>query len=304
ELRPALFAVRAFNIETALVAGQIRSREAVVGQIRFQWWRDAVRDAFEGRPPNHPVVLALAHTLHDAAPAAPHPADTAAPAAAPAEPADPGGSGGACDSSCSSTSSSGGGSAGLSSGGGAASRYSRYAFKRIIDCREADFLDPQPPLELSALEQYAEGTAAQLMYLQLSAVDVKNKDADHAASHLGRAVGITTLLRGTAAHAAARRSYLPLDLCAEARVSQEDVYGGVVSDGLRDVVHKAPLRLNTTAGAGCPPAAGVRAEALGPPCRRGFAAIPEPLRAAFGYCVQQVRQYDYLNYVWVAQMPK
>lgn len=73
---------------------------------------------------------------------------------------------------------------------------------------------------------------------QLAAAGVAHRDADHAGSHLGRAVGITTLLRGTAAHAAARRCYLPVDLCAEARVSQEDVYAGVVSEGLRDVVHK------------------------------------------------------------------
>ncbi|EFJ41732.1 hypothetical protein VOLCADRAFT_77474, partial [Volvox carteri f. nagariensis] len=183
DLRPSLFALRAFNIETALVADSVRSKESVVGQIRFQWWRDAVKAAFENRPPNHPVAF--------------------------------------------------GGAAGNSP-----SRFSRYCFKRIIDCREADFLDPQPPLDLQALEQYAEGTSSQLMYLQLAAAGVKHQDADHAASHLGRAAGITTLLRGTAAHAAARRCYLPVDLCAEARVSQEDVYSGVVSEGLRDVVHK------------------------------------------------------------------
>lgn len=56
--------------------------------------------------------------------------------------------------------------------------------------------------------------------VQLAAAGIKHRDADHAASHLGRAVGITTLLRGMPVHAAARRSYLPVDLCAEARVSQ------------------------------------------------------------------------------------
>lgn len=55
---------------------------------------------------------------------------------------------------------------------------------------------------------------------QLAAAGVRHADADHAASHLGRAVGLTTLLRGTPAHAAARRSYLPVDLCAQHRVSQ------------------------------------------------------------------------------------
>lgn len=60
----------------------------------------------------------------------------------------------------------------------------------------------------------------QLLYLQLAAAGVQSRDADHAASHLGKAVGIATLLKGAAYHASRRRSYLPIDLCAQHRVSQ------------------------------------------------------------------------------------
>lgn len=91
---------------------------------------------------------------------------------------------------------------------------------------------------VEGLERYGEGTASQLLYLQLAAAGCSSKDADHAASHLGKAVGICTLLKGTAVHAAQRRSYLPIDLCAEHKVSQEEVYRGVVSEGLRDVALK------------------------------------------------------------------
>ncbi|KAG2442344.1 hypothetical protein HXX76_002430 [Chlamydomonas incerta] len=241
ELRPALFALRAFNIETALVADQVRSRESVVGQIRFQWWRDAVRAAYEDRPPNHPVAIALAHVLHSPGPAPPAvaaPASSAAAATAGGAQADAGCSDSGCGSDSPRSSSAAAAASSSSSSPTGPGRFSRYSFKRIIDVRESDFLDPQPPLDMGALESYAEGTASQLLYLQLAAAGIKHRDADHAASHLGRAIGITTLLRGTAAHAAARRSYLPVDLCAEARVSQEDVYSGVVSEGLRDVAHK------------------------------------------------------------------
>lgn len=62
--------------------------------------------------------------------------------------------------------------------------------------------------------------ALQLLYLQLGAAGLASREADHAASHLGKAVGIATLLKGTAYHARMRRSYLPLDLCAEHGVSQ------------------------------------------------------------------------------------
>jgi len=68
----------------------------------------------------------------------------------------------------------------------------------------------------------------QVLYLQLSATGVANKDSDRASSHLGKAIGITTLLKGTAYHASNRRSYLPLDLCAEHSVSQVSEVGGII----------------------------------------------------------------------------
>jgi hypothetical protein len=43
-----------------------------------------------------------------------------------------------------------------------------YNLKRILDAREADVLSSQPPLTLGDLEQYAESTASQLLYLQLA----------------------------------------------------------------------------------------------------------------------------------------
>ena len=46
---------------------------------------------------------------------------------------------------------------------------------------------------------------------------------------------MSLLLRGTPYQATKRRSYLPLELCSQHKVSQEDVYRGVVSEGMRDV---------------------------------------------------------------------
>jgi phytoene synthase len=56
--RPALFALYAFNIEVA------KTREVVsqplLGQIRLQWWRDAIGEIYDGRPRRHEVLDALA----------------------------------------------------------------------------------------------------------------------------------------------------------------------------------------------------------------------------------------------------
>lgn len=171
-----------------------------MGQIRFQWWRDAVRAAFDGRPPSHPVALALAHVIASSRATGTTGAGPTATVAAsgratgmdngagdaaggrhagcgsgcgvdrgPANGAEEGDASAAAAAGAHASSSAAARMQGAGGGGGMAgsSPYSRYSFKRIIDAREADFLDPQPPLELAALESYAEGTASQLMYLQV-----------------------------------------------------------------------------------------------------------------------------------------
>jgi len=55
----ALFALYAFNLELARTAELVR--EAILGEIRLQWWRDALAADAEPRP--HPVVEALAPLL-------------------------------------------------------------------------------------------------------------------------------------------------------------------------------------------------------------------------------------------------
>lgn len=43
----------------------------------------------------------------------------------------------------------------------------RYRLQKIINVREQDLLEPDPPATLQALEDYAEGTASQLLQLQV-----------------------------------------------------------------------------------------------------------------------------------------
>ena len=128
---------------------------------------------------------------------------------------------------------------------------------RMISTLEADFLRQDPPPSLEALENYAEGSSSQLLYLQVRCphtapqqthewsgeracahpqkppeeiarqqrppaaqtaptgcmrhawgcvqgrmAGVDSQHYDHAASHLGKAVGLVNILRGTAFHAA------------------------------------------------------------------------------------------------------
>ena len=57
----SLLALYAFNLEIAKTRETVS--EVMLGQIRLQWWREALDGIYEGRPRNHAVVTALAHTI-------------------------------------------------------------------------------------------------------------------------------------------------------------------------------------------------------------------------------------------------
>jgi phytoene synthase len=64
-VRPHLFALYAFNHEIAKTAETVS--QPLAGQIRLQWWRDAVAELRAGNIRDHPVVRALAEAVraHD-----------------------------------------------------------------------------------------------------------------------------------------------------------------------------------------------------------------------------------------------
>lgn len=55
--RQRLWALYALNLELAQVRAAVT--DPLPGQIRLQWWREAVSEAYQGRPRAHPVVRAL-----------------------------------------------------------------------------------------------------------------------------------------------------------------------------------------------------------------------------------------------------
>lgn len=59
--RPALFAVHAFNHEIAKVAEVVT--EPMAGQIRIQWWREAMDGIYAGTPRKHQIAEALADAV-------------------------------------------------------------------------------------------------------------------------------------------------------------------------------------------------------------------------------------------------
>src|SRR5690242_6843443 len=60
-LRSYLFALYAFNYEIARIAETVRNPMA--GQLRLQWWRDAVDDIYSGAPGRTEVLKGLADSI-------------------------------------------------------------------------------------------------------------------------------------------------------------------------------------------------------------------------------------------------
>ncbi|WP_119391879.1 phytoene/squalene synthase family protein [Taklimakanibacter lacteus] len=61
DLRPHLFALYAFNIEIARIRETVS--EAALGEIRLQWWQDAIAGIYAGTSQGHPVIEALAPAI-------------------------------------------------------------------------------------------------------------------------------------------------------------------------------------------------------------------------------------------------
>ncbi len=174
--REALFALYAFNYEIARVREIVT--QPMLGQIRLQWWREAVAAAFAGAPPRqHVVAEPLTAVIRDVA-------------------------------------------------------LTRSHFDRMIDTRERDLAD-EPPATLAALEDYAEGSCATLLYLALEVLGASEPSTIAAASEVGIAYALAGLLRAMPFHARSSRRYVPADAGARHGLDQADYAALRDSTGLR-----------------------------------------------------------------------
>lgn len=139
---------------------------------------------------------------------------------------------------------------------------------KIINTRE-QYMDNKPYINMTALENYAENTYSNLLYITLAALPTHSTTADHIASHIGKANGITAVLKGLPliAFPAPQNHHsnyaisgagmgkmpdrrreavvLPLDVMAEAGVKEEDIFRhGSAASGLKDAVFTVATRAN------------------------------------------------------------
>lgn len=91
-------------------------------------------------------------------------------------------------------------------------------------------------MDLESLERYCDHTVSSLYYLLLEAQGTVNVNADHAASHFGKAHGLVTLIRSVPYNAHKRVMVLPQDILMRNSVSSESVFRGQLSVGFKDAI--------------------------------------------------------------------
>jgi phytoene synthase len=109
---------------------------------------------------------------------------------------------------------------------------SRASFDRLIDARECDLTD-EPPADMAALVDYAEGTSAALQALVLQALGINEAASGAAARAVGIGYALAGLLRAMPFHAASGRCYIPAAIAAECGLDPADYQRLHGSEGIR-----------------------------------------------------------------------
>ncbi|KAI9277037.1 isoprenoid synthase domain-containing protein [Phascolomyces articulosus] len=123
------------------------------------------------------------------------------------------------------------------------SKLSSLWFKRIINERITN-LDDHQFMTINDMETYSENTASSLLYLQLESLGIKDVNADHAISHIGKMIGISTFLRSLPFHLSQKRMVLPAQITAKYNISQEEVFRQGHVEGLEDAIFEVATAAN------------------------------------------------------------
>lgn len=114
-------------------------------------------------------------------------------------------------------------------------KLSKRYFDRLIDARMEKLSNPVFP-DLSSIERYAENTVSSIYYLLLEAQGVIDVNADHIASHLGKAHGVVTLIRSIPYNAHKRVMILPQNILMKNNVSFEAIFQREITTGFKDTI--------------------------------------------------------------------
>lgn len=127
---------------------------------------------------------------------------------------------------------------------------SKLWFTKLINEREKH-LQRTTFQSLEQLEQYAEQTVSSILYLHLESLRVRNANIEHACGHLGKAIGIMTILRSVP-HSLPS-VFIPSEILIKHKLSTQELLRSVasiqdgsasISPNLKDAVFEVATRAN------------------------------------------------------------
>ena len=108
-------------------------------------------------------------------------------------------------------------------------------FQRMLDVRER-YLSNVSFMTLDDAEDYGEYAISSLFYLILESSQVSNNDLYYAASHLGIASSLITMIRSSPHYIKQGSVILPTELCVKYQISQEQIFRKQQKEKLAEVV--------------------------------------------------------------------
>ncbi|XP_012056477.1 PREDICTED: NADH dehydrogenase (ubiquinone) complex I, assembly factor 6 [Atta cephalotes] len=114
-------------------------------------------------------------------------------------------------------------------------KLSKRYFKRLIDAR-LNKLNSSIFVDLESFERYCDYTTSSIYYLLLEAQSIASVNADHAASHFGKAHGLVTLIRSVPYNARKRVIILPQDILLKYSISSESIFQRQSNAGFKDAI--------------------------------------------------------------------
>lgn len=114
-------------------------------------------------------------------------------------------------------------------------KLSKHWLQRLLSSREKN-LNLKSFESLSAVETYAEHSVSSVLYLTLECLNIRNVHADHAASHIGKAQGLVTLLRAIPHNSQRNQVYIPVDMLVKHKVSQQNLIKGSTDSKVKDLI--------------------------------------------------------------------
>ena len=109
-------------------------------------------------------------------------------------------------------------------------------FQRIIDVREKYLGHSASFMSLDDAEDYGEYAVSSLYYLILESLEVNNNDIFYAASHLGIANSLVTMIKSAPHFVTQGHVILPTELCVKHQISQEEILRGQKQEKLGEIV--------------------------------------------------------------------